>query len=113
MGDASIPDHSITASSTNGKVDGKCQPSNARLTQSANSNTIGWCPESYDNNPWLQIDLGMRVLVEGIMMLQGSDLGTSVDTSYEYSDDQRTWHNVDSKQVRTLMSNNARKASLL
>ncbi|XP_033640221.1 coagulation factor VIII-like isoform X2 [Asterias rubens] len=105
MGDASIPDHSITASSTNGKVDGKCQPSNARLTQSANSNTIGWCPESYDNNPWLQIDLGMRVLVEGIMMLQGSDLGTSVDTSYEYSDDQRTWHNVDSKQIiRTTMS---------
>ncbi|XP_071803933.1 uncharacterized protein [Asterias amurensis] len=99
MGDASIPDHSITASSTNGKVDGNCQPSNARLTQSANSNTIGWCPDPNDNNPWLQIDLRVRVLVEGIMMMQGSDQGTSVDTSYEYSDDQRTWHNVDSKQI--------------
>lgn len=102
MGDGSIPDFRITASSARQREDGNCQPSNARLTQSANSNTIGWCPDPIDINPWLQIDLGFKVIVEGMMMLQGSDQGTSVDNEYqlEYSDDQSTWHTKNSTQVR-------------
>ncbi|XP_071795892.1 uncharacterized protein [Asterias amurensis] len=103
MGDGSIPDFRITASSTQQREDGNCQPSNARLTQSANNNTIGWCPDPIDINPWLQIDLGFKVIVEGMMMLQGSDQGTSVDIGYgyqlEYSDDQSTWVTMDSTQI--------------
>ncbi|XP_071796246.1 uncharacterized protein [Asterias amurensis] len=103
MGDGSIPDYRITASSTQQREDGNCQPSNARLTQSANSNTIGWCPDPNDNNPWLQIDLGFKVIVEGVMMLQGSDQGTSEDIGYEYqlkySDDQSTWVTMSSAQI--------------
>ena len=92
VGDGSIPDFRITASSTQQREDGNCQPSNARLTQSANSQTIGWCPDPNDINPWLQIDLGLKVIVEGMMMLRGPDQGTSVDNEYqlEYSDDQST-----------------------
>ena len=107
MGDGSIPDYTITASSTQQREDGNCQPSNARLTQSANSNTIGWCPDPNDNKPWLQIDLGFKVKVEGMMLLQGSTQGTSVDMNYEYqleySDDQNTWHTMYSAQVRTVI----------
>ncbi|XP_071795900.1 uncharacterized protein [Asterias amurensis] len=103
MGDGSIPDFRITASSTQQREDGNCQPSNARLTQSANSDTIGWCPDPIDINSWLQIDLGFKVIVEGMMMLQGSDQGTSVDIGYEYqleySDDQSTWHTKNSTQI--------------
>ncbi|XP_071796300.1 uncharacterized protein [Asterias amurensis] len=103
MGDDIIPDYRITASSTQQREDGNCQPSNARLTQSANSNTIGWCPEPNDTNPWLQIDLGSKVIVEGLMMLQGSNQESSVDMGYKYqlehSNDQRTWHTMDSAQI--------------
>ncbi|XP_071795899.1 uncharacterized protein [Asterias amurensis] len=103
MGDGSIPDFRITASSKQQREDGNCQPSNARLTQSANNNTIGWCANPIDINPWLQIDLGFKVIVEGMMMLQGSDQGTSVDIGYEYqleySDDQSTWHTKNSTQI--------------
>ncbi|XP_071796301.1 uncharacterized protein [Asterias amurensis] len=104
MGDGSIPDYRITASSTQQREDGNCQPSNARLTQSANSNTIGWCPDpNNDINPWLQIDLGFKVTVEGMMMLQGSDQEISIDTSneyqLEYSDDQSTWVTMNSTQI--------------
>ncbi|XP_071796193.1 uncharacterized protein [Asterias amurensis] len=103
MGDGSIPDYRITASSTQQREDGNCQPSNARLTQSANSDTIGWCANPMDINPWLQIDLGFKVIVEGMMMLQGSDQGTSVDIGYgyqlEYSDDQSTWLTMSSAQI--------------
>ncbi|XP_071795635.1 uncharacterized protein [Asterias amurensis] len=103
MGDGSIPDYRITASSTQQREDGTCQPSKSRLTQSTNSQTIGWCPDHNDNNPWLQIDLGSKVIVEGIMMLQISDQGTSEDVSHgyrlEYSDDQSTWHTMGSAQI--------------
>ncbi|XP_071796313.1 uncharacterized protein [Asterias amurensis] len=103
MGDGSIPDYRITSSSTQQREDGNCQPSNARLTQSANSDTIGWCPDPNDINSWLQIDLGFKVIVEGVMMLQGSDQGTIVDMIYgyqlEYKDDQTTWHTMDSAQI--------------
>ncbi|XP_071796274.1 uncharacterized protein [Asterias amurensis] len=103
MGDGSIPDYRITASSTQQREDGNCQPSNARLTQSANSDTIGWCPDPNDINPWLQIDLESNVIVEGIMMLQGSDQVINEDVSHgyrlEYSDDQNTWHTKGSAQI--------------
>ena len=106
MGDGSIPDFRITASSTQQREDGNCQPSNARLTQSGNSNTTGWCPDPSDINPWLQIDLGFKVTVEGVVMMQGSDQETNIDIGYEYqlehSNDQRTWHTLDSAQVGTL-----------
>ena len=109
MGDGSIPDYRITASSTQQREDGNCQPSNARLTQSANSHTIGWCPDPNDINPWLQIDLESNVIVEGIMMMQGSDQVINEDVSHgyslEYSDDQSTWHTMGSAQVRTYMFN--------
>ncbi|XP_071795596.1 uncharacterized protein [Asterias amurensis] len=103
MGDGSIPDFRITASSTQQREDGNCQPSNARLTQSANSHTIGWCPDHKDNNQWLQIDLGFKVIVEGLMLLHGSTQGTSVDMNYEYqleySNDQNTWYTMNSTQI--------------
>ncbi|XP_071795614.1 uncharacterized protein [Asterias amurensis] len=103
MGDGSIPDYRITASSTQQREDGNCQQSNARLTQSANSDTIGWCPDPNDINPWLQIDLESNVIVEGIMMLQGSDQVINEDVSHgyrlEYSDDQNTWHTMGSAQI--------------
>ncbi|XP_071795628.1 uncharacterized protein [Asterias amurensis] len=103
MGDGSIPDYRITASSPQQREDGNCQPSNARLTQSANSHTIGWCPDHNDNNPWLQIDLESNVIVEGIMMMQGSDQVINEDVSHgyrlEYSDDQSTWHTMGSAQI--------------
>ncbi|XP_071795659.1 uncharacterized protein [Asterias amurensis] len=103
MGDGSVPDYRITASSTHQREDGNCQPSNARLTQSANSDTIGWCPDPNDINPWLQIDLESNVIVEGIMMLQGSDQVINEDVSHgyrlEYRDDQNTWHTLGSAQI--------------
>ena len=109
MGDGSIPDYRITASSPQQREDGNCQPSNVRLTQSANSQTIGWCPDPNDINPLLQIDLEGIVIVEGIMMQQGSDQVINEDVSQgywlEYSDDQTTWHTMGSAQVRTYMFN--------
>ena len=81
---------------------GKMVTVNQAMHDSLNQQTVCWCPDPIDINPWLQIDLGFKVIVEGMMMLQGSDQGTSVDNEYqlEYSDDQSTWHTKNSTQVR-------------
>ncbi|THD27537.1 Coagulation factor 5 8 type C terminal [Fasciola hepatica] len=86
----SIADWQITASSTYPSSWAKgCSEANARLFR---PNGLAWCAKFKSSSEWLQIDLGVRALVTGIMT-QGRGDGSEWVTSFmiSYSDDATYW----------------------
>ncbi|XP_038068481.1 uncharacterized protein LOC119737907 [Patiria miniata] len=105
MENGSIPDSAISASSryTDGdssRSTDNCQASHGRLNYLGTSGGItgGWCPCSKPDS-WLQVDLGWRLQVEGVI-IQGSfdplETWSEWVTEYQvqYSDDQSNWQYV-------------------
>ncbi|XP_038068666.1 fibrinogen beta chain-like [Patiria miniata] len=105
MEDGSIHDSAISASSRYTDEDSSrstdnCQASHGRLNYLGTSGGIigGWCPSS-EPDSWLQVDLGWRLQVEGVI-IQGSfdplETWSEWVTEYQvqYSDDQSNWQYV-------------------
>ncbi|KAF5402961.1 Lactadherin [Paragonimus heterotremus] len=85
-----IANWQITASSTYPSSWAKgCSEQNARLFR---PNGLAWCAKFKSSSEWLQIDLGVRALVTGIMT-QGRGDGSEWVTSFmvSYSDDAVQW----------------------
>ena len=62
--DKRIPDVALSASSTLTRAH---SPSRARLhIQVRNQQAAGWAPGLDDSSPWLQVDLGARMIITGI-----------------------------------------------
>ncbi|VDO13375.1 unnamed protein product [Rodentolepis nana] len=87
-----ITDAQISASSFMDEGDwaiNSCSPNNARpfLT-----NGLAWCPKYKSSTEWLQIDLGVRATITGVM-LQGRGDGEEWVASYtlSFSDDGIFW----------------------
>uniref|UniRef100_A0A5K3FEA4 Lactadherin n=1 Tax=Mesocestoides corti TaxID=53468 RepID=A0A5K3FEA4_MESCO len=90
-----ITDAQISASSSitgGGWAANGCAPANARPFL---ANGLAWCPKYKSSTEWLQIDLGVRGTITGVL-LQGRGDGSEWVASYtlSYSDDGLTWHFV-------------------
>ncbi|XP_038052541.1 uncharacterized protein LOC119725269 isoform X4 [Patiria miniata] len=113
--DGSVPDSSFTASSWRSNLDeNDCLPANGRLNFGhGNDGTTlgGWCPatNNTDNEPWLAVDLGQALRVEGVLIQGGNHSDPAmmewvtkfrVDYKVNSSDD---WMTIMNRRERTMV----------
>ena len=96
MEDGRIHDDQLTASTAWNAAHG---PANARLNLPARTNPFrvgAWCRDVSDSEPWIQVDLGVSVLVTGIVVQGRWDHTAQWSETYsvQYSRDGHSWEFV-------------------